>query len=220
MYIKDLGDCRGTVTALSWYLTSLCIFIHMAHLLDVHCESITIHVFKEVQNADELCALVLQDGEDSVSESLRGAVIDLSLVVSAFHLKQAAFRALTSEKNGTMKTKSLSSEILYCLAATCKISEALKQYRINSESRLIAVVDLETTTSMLETSATAEVITISSVLQSIVGVRREEDFLNSEDFQSPDKRSSLMAVFKLHADEVRMNSLEDAIATRLAAKDI
>ena len=105
---------------------------------------INISVYDNVTNAAQIRSVVMNEEGELIDPTMRGAIVDLSLISNKFHLELGAYKALMNEKCGTMKTKSISSEILYYLSGSCKITEALKQYSIQPESQFIAVIDLST----------------------------------------------------------------------------
>lgn len=64
----------------------------------------------------------------------RWLVINLDLIASSFHIKQAVFKSLLSEQKGRLKTKCISAEVLYNCSSSRKINDAILHYGINSIS--------------------------------------------------------------------------------------
>ena len=149
-------------------------------------------------------AAVLLEG---AKEDIRGAVVDLSLVCSVFHLCAASHKALLNETNSTMKTKALSSEILYQLSTTTKISDSLQQYKVKEDSKLIAIVVVD------------EDPTATALLGTVQGTPFDLALLNSAAYLTPEKASTVAKLFKVTPQELEISSLESAVVNRLAIKD-
>jgi len=149
-------------------------------------------------------AAVLLEG---AKEDIRGAVVDLSLVCSVFHLRAATHKALLNETNSTMKTKALSSEILYQLSTTTKISDSLQQYKVKEDSKLVAIVVVD------------EDPTATALLSTIQGTSFDLSLLNSAEYLTPEKASVVAKLFKVTPQELEISSLESAVVNRLAIKD-
>jgi EKC/KEOPS complex subunit CGI121/TPRKB len=163
---------------------------------------VKISTFSGVTNAAALIAGV--GGEETVG---RFAIVDLGLVCSHFHLAAAAFKALYNEEQGRMKTKSISSEIMYQLSATTKINQAFDQYGVKPESSLVAFVSIDEDRLCAELMAKVE-----------GGSVFDSEMLGPQ-FLTAEKASIIAKVFKLTKEELQFSSLDDAVATRLATKD-
>jgi tRNA threonylcarbamoyladenosine modification (KEOPS) complex Cgi121 subunit len=98
------------------------------------CQSSEQHiVYVDLKNTTTILEAVL-------SIDQRVVVVDLSLVVSPFHLQLATYKALLNESHGNMKTKSITAEVLYQLSSSTKITDALQQYSIHGGSTAIAFI--------------------------------------------------------------------------------
>ena len=91
-------------------------------------------VYRNVHNAQEIRAKLLQVQADTAPSSSssgvaprRLAIVDLSLVVSAFHVQVAAYKAALHEQQGRMKAKaSVAAELLYQVSPSTKITESVE----------------------------------------------------------------------------------------------
>lgn len=155
--------------------------------------------FSGVQNTRELVALT--------TDQSRVAIVDLSLVCSKFHLNAAICKALSNEQNGSMKTKSISAEMLYQLSPSTKINDSLKQYGANETSTLIAII-------VLDQDAVGQ-----DIIARVNGQSFDLDNLASAEYLTEEKTAALTKYFKLSSLEVQVSTLEHAILTHLATKD-
>jgi len=86
---------------------------------------------------DSVSKFNINDDDDDDS---RWVAIDLTLVVSLFHLKVAIHHAITNEGKGKMRTKKVQSEVMYYLSGSSKYNDAIQDYSISSTSTFIAFV--------------------------------------------------------------------------------
>jgi tRNA threonylcarbamoyladenosine modification (KEOPS) complex Cgi121 subunit len=164
--------------------------------------SIQVRVFNSVNNASLI--------QELHHEELRCAVVDLNLVVSIFHLKSAAIKAMLSETQNTMKTKFVSTEFLYNLSSTKKINEGIKQYNVNNNSQLIGVLIF---------NGDVSDPMIRKIIDSIDGVEFDANDLTSEVYLTNEKLNKLQKHFKITQQELSISSIENAICTRLSMKE-
>lgn len=155
--------------------------------------------FEGVVNAAELL--------EAMKDDVRGAIVDLSLVCSMFHLRAASHKALLNESQGTMKTKSISAEILYQLSATTKINDSLQQYKVKEDSAMIAVIVVDQDPTLME------------LLSDVQGKVLDLALLGSASFLTVDKATSIAKLFKVTPQELEIATLESAVVNRLAIKD-
>ena len=80
-------------------------------------------VFKSLTDA-----LQLQQAASAICSRI--VVVDLSYVVSFFHLHLAVYKALLNETQGHMKTTSIASEVLYSLSPSTEIGRASCRERV------------------------------------------------------------------------------------------
>lgn len=167
-------------------------------------------IYTGVENAQKIIDFATD--ENGCIDETRGvaciALVDMACICSAFHLKLAVMKAALNQRNGNMKTRSLSSEILYLVSGTKNITEALKNFKVKSDSETIAVVF----------SADGSKDSMQPLLDCVGG-----RLLNEEEFDSSlseTRRSEIAKLFKISAQELQSSSLEDAVVMKLATKDV
>lgn len=163
-------------------------------------DRIKVFGFEEVTNAVALL--------DGAKDDIRGAIVDLNLVCSLFHLRAAAHKALLNESQNAMKTKSISSEILYQLSNTTKISESLQQYKIKEDSKLIAFIVLD------------EDPVLNALLSIVQGLELDLNLFGAAPYLTPEKATTIGKYFKVTPQELEISTLESAVVNRLAIKDV
>jgi EKC/KEOPS complex subunit CGI121/TPRKB len=164
----------------------------------------------DASNTDNAEPLTLYDG----------CIIDMGLVVSPFQLRIAAYRALITQRQGKMKTKALSSEIMYNLSPTTKITEAIKQVKVKPTTDVIALVVIDNAVSEpTESTATS--------IHKLLALFNSEDILSEEQFMtehihqvnSEARLKSVVDRYKILPSELAVFPLEDIVVNRLAMKD-
>ena len=93
-------------------------------------------VFDKVVNCKKLRELLFMG-------SLNCALIKPGLVSSELQLVCAAEKALLRQKTGSMKTRNVNTEILFCLYPENQVSEALKCFGITDSSKEVMAVTLD-----------------------------------------------------------------------------
>ncbi|KAI0057743.1 CGI-121-domain-containing protein [Artomyces pyxidatus] len=111
-------------------------------------QSSVVHIalFTSVGNAKDIRARIVKastlGGPEGDAE--RGAVnfafIDARLVTSRLHLQTAVYQAILSEAQGSLRTKTVHSEILWALNPSNNISEAIRRYGVSDSSSALLVV--------------------------------------------------------------------------------
>ncbi|KAJ3162071.1 hypothetical protein HDU86_005769 [Geranomyces michiganensis] len=92
--------------------------------------------FTNIQNAAEVKQLLMA-GDDRVPQM---ALVDASNILDIFQLQLACTKALLSQKDNTMTTRTLYAEILFNLCPTNKISEAFRKFGIADTSRAVHAI--------------------------------------------------------------------------------
>ena len=117
------------------------------------------------------------NNNNSSSSSSRWVAIDLTLVVSLFHLNVAIHHAIANEKKGKMKTKVIQSEVKYYLSGSSKYSEAIQDYSINSNSTFIAFIYLNNDNN--DSNNDDEINKMTSMINSIGGIKVDSNEINN-----------------------------------------
>lgn len=106
--------------------------------------------FKEVKNAEALRSRIVKaaslDGAEGEAErdALNFAFVEAKLITSSLHLETAIYQALLSESQGSLRTKTIHSEIIWALNPTNNISEAIKLFGVSSRTTDLILVHAAT----------------------------------------------------------------------------
>ncbi|KNZ58685.1 uncharacterized protein VP01_1878g6 [Puccinia sorghi] len=103
-------------------------------------------LFSEVKNGGGLKkALVEASRSKDAAEQRRldWAFLDASMITSLQHLVTAVCQALVSRSHGSLKTKTLHSEILWTLSPGSNIMEAIKTFGIGDQTSALLLVKLQ-----------------------------------------------------------------------------
>ena len=158
-------------------------------------------IFKNVQNAITIQELFLKN-------SLIGTAVDLINVYHEFHIKLATHKALWNEAKGSMKTKNITSEILYHLSPSTKINDAILKFTPSENSKDIATIIIIQDNEQIQ-----------NLKKIIDGAEVEISYLN-EILQDDSKKENMIKSFKITKQELEVASLIDIISSRISTKDI
>uniref|UniRef100_A0A060TEH1 EKC/KEOPS complex subunit CGI121 n=1 Tax=Blastobotrys adeninivorans TaxID=409370 RepID=A0A060TEH1_BLAAD len=89
---------------------------------------VVITLFEDVKNAGFLREQLVSGNTD-----YNYAFINPRTILSEEHLRTALYRVLTDRAAGALRTKSLQSEVLFCLSANNNIMDALKRFGITDD---------------------------------------------------------------------------------------
>jgi tRNA threonylcarbamoyladenosine modification (KEOPS) complex Cgi121 subunit len=163
-------------------------------------DRVQLQCYSNVENCGELVS--------RTDERTRVAIIDLTLVCSYFHLQAAICKALLNEQQSSMKTKSISAEVLYQLSSTTKINDSLKQCGASESSSLIAILIIDNDPVGME------------LITQVRGTAFDAEELGSAAYCTPEKAATIAKYFKVTPQELEISTLEAAVVTRLATKDM
>ncbi|KAI0405844.1 kinase binding protein CGI-121-domain-containing protein [Xylaria palmicola] len=107
--------------------------LQLEHVPATH--SVHVAVFRDVENAAFLHQQLLARNAD-----FEYALIDAGVITSRLQVLSAAFKAITVESAGTMKTPNVHSEIVYSLSPANNIVEAYRRYGITPTTRDLVIV--------------------------------------------------------------------------------
>lgn len=192
--------------------------------------SIKVTYFRNVSNADQILSLTTTADASEIKSGIpqHCAVIDLANVVSDFHLRNAILKAVLCRATGSgfrSKTSSFSSEVMYNLSGTGKITETEKQFNISSYSNSIAVVGTicapEVLSTLNNSDSSVRLAQYESLCALVNGARFDPALLLSDsEFSNDDKKLRLVKMFKITPQEMEISTLEDCVITRLAVKEV
>ena len=169
-------------------------------------DTLEIYAYGNICNSSEILQyMIINQIDNNYNKYI---IIDLELVVSYYHLFIAMYKSYFNKLHNNMKTKFYLSEVIYQLSSMTKINESLELYKLKLESNMIAIIILEKD----------EIIT--SLLSMIQG-----DILNIRDISNSKylhqiRTNNLIQHYRILPKELEIGSLEDAIITKIATKDI
>lgn len=174
---------------------------------------------------------LLNDHYD-IRTSLNGAIIDLSHIVSSFHIEVACAQAILKFKSKKMKTKCLWDEIQYSASGTSRIDEAFKTFQITSDSNLISVIRVDRNSLKSNNDTENQLVdgdNIDSFMMEINNLLQNyeisietfnETKTNLISFCDKDFMAFMIKQFKLNSVEIETFGMVNAVITRIATKDV
>lgn len=130
------------------------------------------------------------------------AIINASLVVDIFPVQCSAIRALSNEKRGCLKAKSLHAELVFGLSGSKHIGDTLSKFGVNESCRNVLVGRF---------NATAE--EIEAIPRLISGQQ-----MSPCDVAALADTELVKKVYKVSPEELIVGDLIDTILCRIAAK--
>lgn len=112
--------------------------------LDVSC--VHVGLFTNVTNAAQLRARLIQasliQGEagDVEREAVNFAFVEARLISSILHLQTAVVHAILAQAQGSLRTKTVHSEILWALSPNNNITEAIRRFGISDETTALLAI--------------------------------------------------------------------------------
>ncbi|KIK54357.1 hypothetical protein GYMLUDRAFT_177281 [Collybiopsis luxurians FD-317 M1] len=87
---------------------------------------------------------------DEERDAVDFAFIEPTLVTSRLHLETAIHQAIIAESQGSLRTKTIHSEILFALNPTNNITEAIRRFGVSESSKSLLVVHITNASPSLE----------------------------------------------------------------------
>lgn len=169
-------------------------------MLDPETEmSCSLYLFLNVQNSRDLQTKIT-NGE------LDCCIVKPALVVDPFQIIVAANKAALNAKLNKMTTRSLHTEILFCMSTSKNIVRSLSEFGINHEEKnlLMAVIQ-----DIGDETCGSDLIT-NVVNGERVPISKLSEFT---DYQLVKK------IYNIDNDELNVCSLTDSIVSRISCKD-
>ncbi|BBN19643.1 EKC/KEOPS complex subunit TPRKB/CGI121 [Marchantia polymorpha subsp. ruderalis] len=171
----------------------------MEFKLDTHPgHTLHLFLFSELQNSKEILNL-LQTGV--LQPEL--AFFNASLIPDTFPLLAAAHKAMQSHDRGSLRTRSIHSELIFNYSGSKHITESLKRCGISDTTSYVLVARFD---------ASPEDVDAVKTL-----VKGEE--LDISELPARADQAAILKHYKISTVELDASSLEDAIVCRIAARD-
>ncbi|KAJ7644349.1 kinase binding protein CGI-121-domain-containing protein [Roridomyces roridus] len=117
--------------------------------LPPHLSSVHAALFKDVSDAAQLRQRLITastaEGPDGTRarDALNFAFIEARLITSLQHLRTAIHQAVMADALGSLRTRTVHSEIIWSLNPTNNISEAMRRYGVSDTSTSLVVVRID-----------------------------------------------------------------------------
>ncbi|EJD00788.1 CGI-121-domain-containing protein [Fomitiporia mediterranea MF3/22] len=182
----------------------------------------TVHValFTNVQNAAELRARIVNAStmQGSEGEQERDAVsfafIEAKLVTSRLALQTAVYQSMLADAQDALKTKTVHSEIIWCLNPTNNITEALRRFGVSDNSSSLLVVRVGPASAAL---SDVEKQMKNVVQGDLVHLDSLKDITDWATIRKYYKLNGEPAVSALDKDPIQQNAVVDELVTSFVA---
>lgn len=154
-------------------------------------------LFTDVKNCSEIRKLVVGGMPTEY------AFLNAELVPSLFALQVAAQKALAASLDGTLRTKSLHTEIVYNISGCAHIAESLSRFGVNDSTTHLLIARIDATDEELDH--------LSTLVEGNVALIERLSELTST--------ATVLKYYKILPVELKVGSLEEAILCKMAARD-
>jgi EKC/KEOPS complex subunit CGI121/TPRKB len=131
------------------------------------------------------------------------AVLDARAIASLDCVRLAACKAVMAYERGALVTKALHSELVYCVSPSKHISEAFRRFGVGENSEALLVCKFNADDGDLER------------FKAVI----EGEVVEFEERPEPDA-AALKKWYKVHENELKIDSLQEAILSRIAIRDV
>lgn len=159
----------------------------------------TLYLFANVTNIAEI-------REKVVSGKLCCCVTKASLMVNALQAVVAVNKASLNAKRNRLTTKSVYTEVLFCLSLSKNISRSLNEFGINDTDKNIIVILIHKFSEKQAISADI----LNSIMGERIPVSRIQEFTDV---------NLVKKTYKINDDELHVSDLTNAIVSRIGCKD-
>lgn len=159
----------------------------------------TLYLFAGVTNIAEI-------REKVVAGKLCCCVTKASLMVDALQAIVAVNKATLNAKRNRLTTKSVYTEVLFCLSMSKNISRSLNKFGISDKDKNIVVILIH----KLDEKQTILTDILNSIMGERIPVSRIQEFTDI---------NLVKRTYKIDEDELRISDLTDAVVSRISCKD-
>ncbi|XP_058797787.1 EKC/KEOPS complex subunit Tprkb-like [Phymastichus coffea] len=161
-------------------------------------KQLSVYLYQNVNNIEEI-------HKKLVNKELPCCIVKANLVIDPFQIAIAANRAALNEKYGQMVTRSLFTEIIYCLSTSKNISQSLKNFGISSVTKNVLVVLVHSN----QEKEPMEKLIFESIEGERLLIKRLSEFADI---------NLIKNIYKIEAEELKVSSLLDSIISRINDK--
>lgn len=159
----------------------------------------TLYLFANVTNIAEI-------REKVVSGKLHCCVTKAALIVDTLQVVVAVNKAALNAKRNHLTTKSVYTEVLFCLSLSKNISRSLNDFGINDNDKNIVVILIHKRDEQQTISADI----LNSIKGERIPVARIQEFTDV---------NLVKKTYKIEEDELRISNLTDGVVSRISCKD-
>ena len=163
-------------------------------------KTLTVYLYKDIENIEEV-------HQKLINKELPCCIVKSDLVLDLFQLAVAANKAALNEKYGQMVTRSLFTEIIFCLSPSKNISQSLSTFGISNDALSILVLLVHNE----EEKEHMQKLVFESIKGERIPVSRLSKFSNL---------LSIKKTYKVGEEELKVSSLLDSIISRISDKGL
>ncbi|GAW02186.1 CGI-121-domain-containing protein [Lentinula edodes] len=159
-------------------------------------------LFYPVSNPDKIKQRIIDAAKskgheaDEEREAVNFSFIDASLITSRLHLETAINQAILAESQGSLRTKTVHSEILFALNPTNNITEAIRRYGVSDTTKALLVVQI-----MNSSATTASISDVEIKMKKVVNgtIVSFDELARLTDWNTVEKVSTSLALMYIVA---------------------
>lgn len=161
-------------------------------------KQLSVYLYQNVKNIEEIHKKLL-------SKEISCCIVKANLVLDPFQIAIAANKAVLNEKYGQMVTRSLYTEVIYCLSRTKNISQSLATFGISSDAKDILVIFIHNP----EDKEFTEKLVFDCINGERIPISKLPEFSDLKLIKS---------TYKIDEQELKVSSLLDSIVSRISDK--